>query len=71
MTEVQAENLRALGGILRQKNEEILRLREENAELRGQLTEAQKQMDAEDEMVFRLLKEKPELSVGEIHVILR
>lgn len=70
MSETQNENLRVIGGILRRKDEEIRRLQEENAKLRGIRTEAQKQQDREDAEVFRLLHSRPSMSEGCIRVVI-
>lgn len=71
MSEVYDKNLKAIGVILHRKNEEIRRLQEENARLRGQLTDAQRKQNREDEMVFRLIREKPAMSTGCLRVVVK
>ena len=67
--EGKAESLRMLGEILHRKNEQIRQLREENARLRGELTAAQEEQDRQDAEVFRLLREKPEISSECVHIV--
>lgn len=71
MSEVKDKRLNAIGVILHQKNEEIRKLKEENAMLRGQLTEAQKQQNREDDMVFRLVHERPAPSRDCLRMVVR
>ena len=69
--EGKKESMRMIGQILHRKNELIQQLREENARLRGELSEAQKRQNREDDEVIAIVHRKAEASEGCLHMVIQ